>query len=418
MNKYQIRSLHVIRKFVPDFLSVNAETMWQVVLGSMQNGHRPEIVCTAAGSEIKQESAEGIEVNRFRYKYPHWKLSESGKNILDKFGGDPLSPELIKYVKQKKDIDLWHFHFEGRIPARLRRLALKRHIPYLVSLYCEREIPANDEAEMIEKVRKQIIDYGKVKDLISGKNKLLSDAAGIICYDLSDYNRLKQQYPQKPLLLLNSGYIFDQYQAAHLTDFRKKYHIPSTSELILCDAPFMPESNQIRLIELAHHLNASSQPVHILLICKLISPAYLPVLRRKIAALKIEDQVTIITDLDRHDADLVKAYETADYFILPALRFVQQRPILKAWTSRLPIIAHKFDGIEQLIQQHKNGLLYEEDTLEALLAELKFLRNNSEFRVRLIRNSCEAVKEDFSWEKINEQIAEFYEQLLRKKPEK
>jgi glycosyltransferase involved in cell wall biosynthesis len=223
---------------------------------------------------------------------------------------------------------------------------------------------------------------------------------------------LRQTFPSKPIIKSYLGIDLEEQKLIGKRDFRKKYNIPINAEVILYEADFCHDCGQLKLIDLAEKLNSQFLNTHILLIGKVKSDTYLQEMKEKLAALQLNKVVTIIKDLPSDSEELVAAYQTADYCVIPAVSFLPYKTIFKAWANRLPVICPRREDVEELFQQKNYGLLYEEDDTDKLIESLSYLRGNSGYRVRLIQNSYDYLKKNFSWQSIGQDIVSLYQNLI------
>ncbi len=112
----------------------------------------------------------------------------------------------------------------------------------------------------------------------------------------------------------------------------------------------------------------------------------LATLQHLAAELKINDQVSFLTDVS--DEDIANYYQAADIFILPTLNLgadIEGYGIvyLDAAHFHLPIIAGRDTSAEEILQHEVSGLLVDSTSLEAISANLKYLLDHPEVRQQL-----------------------------------
>jgi glycosyltransferase involved in cell wall biosynthesis len=128
----------------------------------LRMGHRTEILCTLATANVKSDNLEGVPVRRVPYFYPFFGLSEEAKRLLDRKGGSPFSFSLHRALMQYPDLDLIHLHTGTRLGAIGRYVAVKRRIPYVVSLHgAVFDVPP-EEAATWTAPSKGVIEWGKI----------------------------------------------------------------------------------------------------------------------------------------------------------------------------------------------------------------------------------------------------------------
>lgn len=109
-------------------------------------------------------------------------------------------------------------------------------------------------------------------------------------------------------------------------------------------------------------------------------------LQRLAAELKINDQVSFLTDVS--DEDIANYYQAADVFMLPTLNLgadIEGYGIvyLDAAYFHLPIIAGQHTSAEEILQHEVSGLLVDSTSLEAITSNLQYLLDHPEVRQQL-----------------------------------
>jgi len=110
--------------------------------------------------------------------------------------------------------------------------------------------------------------------------------------------------------------------------------------------------------------------------------------------------------------EIEKYYQASDIFILPSRREGLPNALLEAMSSGLACIATRLTGItDYVIEDNKDGLLFEKNNMEELAAKLKKLLNNEKFINELGHNAREKIKKEFSIEKIAGEYLHLYKCL-------
>ena len=92
---------HIVRRFTFNEWGGTESVVWNIALQQQAQGLQPEIICTAALDKVGEEVINGITIKRFPYFYPYFPMPEKDKLALDKKGGNPLTPELLRYLRNK-----------------------------------------------------------------------------------------------------------------------------------------------------------------------------------------------------------------------------------------------------------------------------------------------------------------------------
>lgn len=142
------------------------------------------------------------------------------------------------------------------------------------------------------------------------------------------------------------------------------------------------------------------------------------ILENLIKKLNLKDNVKTLGKLSPED--LVYHYKTCEIFILPStvneigntetLGVV----LIEALTYKKPVIASRVGGIVDIVKDNKTGLLVEQKQPEELAKAIKKLLLNREYAKKLGEDGYIYVKENFSWERIVNDLRDSYRKLLIK----
>lgn len=102
--------------------------------------------------------------------------------------------------------------------------------------------------------------------------------------------------------------------------------------------------------------------------------------------------------------------KNSDIFFLPSYTEAMPMSVLDAMGYGLPIVSTNVGGIPRLVEENKNGNLYDPGDKEGMAAALTALLTKREMRVLYGRNSRKIVEEKYSLEKHIEKIENVYEQ--------
>lgn len=108
------------------------------------------------------------------------------------------------------------------------------------------------------------------------------------------------------------------------------------------------------------------------------------------------------------NAEMPEIYRAADAAILPSLMEATSIAGLEAMSCGLPVIATRVGGLPVIISNGVNGLLVEPESSEALAAAIKALLTDRILTERMGAKSRKRAIEEFSWDKIAQQITDDY----------
>ncbi|MEO0089963.1 MAG: glycosyltransferase family 4 protein [candidate division WOR-3 bacterium] len=120
------------------------------------------------------------------------------------------------------------------------------------------------------------------------------------------------------------------------------------------------------------------------------------------------------------DRELAYYYKNCDLFVLPAI--IDERGdteglgvvLLEAMVYKKPVIASAVGGILDIVKDYENGILVPEKEPQILKEKILEILRNEELAQKLGENGYRFVKENFSWERIINDLKDLYKETLKK----
>jgi glycosyltransferase involved in cell wall biosynthesis len=125
------------------------------------------------------------------------------------------------------------------------------------------------------------------------------------------------------------------------------------------------------------------------------------------------DRVWFLGSITREKLSLL--YRRSDIFIIPSIFENAPYTLLEAMSAKLPVVGADTDGINEIIQHKKTGLLFSLDSTEELCTCIKELFTNRELRERLADNAYNHVKVYYNPNDIAKKTVEFYQAVIKNK---
>jgi glycosyltransferase involved in cell wall biosynthesis len=119
---------------------------------------------------------------------------------------------------------------------------------------------------------------------------------------------------------------------------------------------------------------------------------------------------TVFTGLLQGD-DLAAAYASADAFLFPSTTDTLGLAMIEALASGLPIVAARSGSTQEVVSEGENGLFYEANSQEALVATVRRLFSDDALREALARGA-RAAAEERDWGASTRVLRSYYEQAL------
>jgi glycosyltransferase involved in cell wall biosynthesis len=448
---------HIPRRFVAEEWGGSETFIAETSFRLKQKGYEPHILTTLALSNQRQDSYRDIPIRRYPYFYPYIGLKKGARDVLDKKAGNLFSFALMRALRRAEGgrPDLIHLHTGKRFGAIARHYAVRKGIPYVISLHGGQLAVPQEEQETWTEPTKGALEWGKLLGWWVGSRRVLEDAAAIICVGKDEYEEMKKAFPRKDVVYLPNGVDvarfargnpvgsdlegsrtdidgsrtdLDRSQAdidASRTDlegrrqvsdsrtrFRKAYAIPEDRFVYLVTARFDVQKNQLGLVQQLGNIISRIPDAHLLLVGAVTSPRYLDAVRQAAADARIADRITIIPGIPYTDRSLVDAYHAADSFILPSLHEPFGMVVLEAWAAGLSAAVSRRGGLPSIVTHNETGLLFDPeapyDHSDSIASALIELRSDAEKRKRLAGAGRKTAAETYSWDAVTDQLIEIY----------
>ncbi|MBE6356320.1 MAG: glycosyltransferase family 4 protein [Lentisphaerae bacterium] len=392
---------HIVRRFTFNEWGGTESVVWNIALQQKAQGLQPEIICTAALDKVGEEVLNGITIKRFPYFYPYFPMPEKDRSALDKKGGNPLTPVLMRYLKEG-NFDIFHLHAGGRIANYAIKLGKALHTPCIMSLHggvCA--IPA-EEMKLMLKPLKHKFSYGGIIDRLCGvRHAPESRADMLLALSREEVGKLQARYPDIPVQLFPNGILHRELPDAG--DFRKKYNIPSDKKVILCISRIDYQKNQKLLLELL----PPHKDTHLLLIGPVTASWYYDEILATAESLGVKERLTVIPGLKPDSVELLQALKTAYCFVLPSRHEPFGIAALEALDAKVPLIAAAVGGLKDFLIDAKNALLFEDNNAQSLLEAYN--------RIEPLRDALisggEITALEYNWRSIAEKLTAVYREL-------
>ncbi|MCP3967891.1 MAG: glycosyltransferase family 4 protein [Lentisphaerae bacterium] len=403
---------NILRRFTFEEWGGTETVVWNTSRCLINKNCIADILCTKALAVTEEERLHGLTIKRFPYFYPYFPMNSSRKLQLDKKGGNPYCLKMLEFLRDS-DYDILHCHTMERLADCVKLAAEIRKVPYVISFHggCL-DVPQSELEEMLKPLNRTL-NYGKIFDWLLGYNrKFIEKANGIICVGYNEYELVKQKYPDKIVEYIPNGVDYEYFAKAPSFDFRYHHSIPGDAEVILCVSRIDYQKNQKLLLEFMNEIKNGDGKEHLVMIGPVTAMHYYKEMQRMIECFGLRDRVTIVEGLKPDSEDLLAAYKTADVFMLPSLHEPFGIVILEAWASGVPVIASQVSGLERLISNRENGLLFNPDRFEDVVNAYRELKSNSTLRKKLTDNALKEVKKYYTWERITDKLLNFYQKVM------
>jgi glycosyltransferase involved in cell wall biosynthesis len=405
--------VHVPRRFTRSRWGGTETVILETCARLNAMGHQSRIVCPNALASENHEVIRGVRVDRAPYFYPYFGLSRDAKKLLDLKGGNLFSFSLMRTLMRVPDLDLIHLHTAKRTGGIGRFVAMKRNIPYVISLHGGvYDVPADEAATWTEPT-KGAWEWGKILGWWVGSRRVLEDAACILCVGEEERIQTQKRFPQKRVIHLPNGVDPVRFANGDGDAFRKRHRIPADAYVALNVGRIDPQKNQLWFVTLLPDLMKVIPNIHVLIIGPVTNEYYYRKLLASVRDLGLEHRATVVPGLDAEGNELADAYHSADVFVLPSIHEPFGIVILEAWASGLPVVASRIGGIPSFAEHGRDALLFEPNHADALIAALRSIAESEDFSNKLATAGRAKARDQYSWDAITARLARLYEEVIR-----
>lgn len=112
-------------------------------------------------------------------------------------------------------------------------------------------------------------------------------------------------------------------------------------------------------------------------------------------------------------------YDSADLLVLPSIHLEESfgAVILEAWTQKKPVVVSDLPGPSDIVQTAKGGLVFKRNDPDDLANAIRSVLMNKEIARTMGLNGYRFAQ-NYSYEKIGEQLVSIYQEVLRKRTTK
>ena len=425
-----MRIAHVLRRLSFDDWGGTEQVVWNLAKAQRAAGHEVRLFATTALCGKMRETADGIDILRFKPIYPWWPMPKSLVAELDRKGGNPFVPGLGKALREWRP-DVIHCHAMARIAELCLRVG--ERIPRakrvaegdalagvgtgngewgtgngertrcVISLHGGGANVPGVEAKSLKAPTRRRIPWGKMLDYVLGwTRRIPEDFDGIVCVGEDEYDRYKAIHPH--VMFLPNGVDTSLFPTPS-----SKLQAPSSKISLLCVARIDRQKNQMALVEaLARH-----QGTTLRLVGPATQPDYLEELKTKAAELGVSDRVAFVGALRPGSQELITEYENADVFILASRHEPFGIVALEAWAAGLPVVASDIGGLGRLCARHPDAAITFDSAsaadLDRALDELS--RRIASGDVRAMSEAGRKAAAEYDWNRLSTRLVDFYSKI-------
>jgi glycosyltransferase involved in cell wall biosynthesis len=411
-----VNIVHVPRRFVQSHWGGTETVIVETCKRLVRMGHETRIICPNALATRDREVLDGVDVLRVPYFYPYLGLKDEARQLMDRKGGNLFSFALMEALKNEPRLDLIHLHTAKRTGGIGRYVALKRGIPYVVSLHGGMfDVPTAEAATWTEPTQ-GALEWGKLLGWWVGSRRVMDDAAAIICVGEEEKIQTQHRYPAKKVVHLPNGVDPDRFAAGDGKGFRHAHGIPEDRFVLLTVGRIDPQKNQLLVLKLMPRLAEIHDRIHYLIIGPVTNEDYGAELDAYIQHHDLHQRVTVIRGLPADGQALTDAYHAADAFVLPSIHEPFGIVILEAWAAGLPVLASRVGGIPSFVVSGQDGYLFTSNDKRSLIDAFHVLVHHPEEARAWAESGKRKARNEYGWDTIVGRLVALYEEAIRENP--
>lgn len=185
--------------------------------------------------------------------------------------------------------------------------------------------------------------------------------------------------PQKVVTVMNGIDLSELKPGLPADEVRRRYKIPPDHFVILCVGRLeYPKGQDVLLRAIASILKSGdfSEKISILLVGSPHPPSFQKKLQVLSEELKIEKNITWIG----YEPNVPNILQIADLYIQPSRRDALPRALMEAMGMGVCSIGSNVDGIPEIIEHEKTGLIFENENAEDLARQIRKVLAHPEMR--------------------------------------
>ena len=407
----KFNAIHIPRRFSKSHWGGTENVLLSQANGLKKYNIHPKIITSNILSNIKSEKIDNVDVERFNSFYPYFNLKKEQKKQLDLVGGNLFSWGILFNLLFKKDIDIIHLHTAKRMGSIARFICKIKKISYIVSVHGGVYDISLDEKNNRLKPTQNSFEWGKVLGFLFGSRKVYDDADAIITLNENEYKNMTKIYANKKVFFLPNSINVEQFNITKDENFREEYNIKHDAFVFLISARIDKQKNQLLALETFEILQKRYENLHLLMVGNITSSEYYEEIVSFIFTHKLEEKVTIKTELKPNSNELFNCYSNSDALVLPSIHEPFGIVGLEAWASKIPLIVSDVAGICNIIKDGENALVFKSGSENDLLLQMNRLYLDKNLYTSLVENANKSVRK-YDNSIINEQIYSIYKRLI------
>lgn len=307
-----------------------------------------------------------------------------------------IAVKMAKLIKSQK-ISLIHSHtpFAGSI---LTCIAGKMAgIPVINHAHVRDSLSHNPVVRTYQRLMNWWISRTCCDAIISVSEEVKKEAIAELC----DNNKFHVVYNGTPLNTLEN---------IQVDSVRKELNIPDKVSVVVHVGRLCETKGQHLLIHAASHLCKQGSEIIYLIIGEDLAQngTYRQYLKDMTKEFKVDDCVWFLGQR----SDIPQLLAVADLLVLPSSAEGFPLVILEAMAAGKPVVATNVGGVSEIVRHQETGLLIPAEDISSLAEAIFEMVQNPESAREMGRKGLKVVTENFSVEKMRNEIFDIYDRIL------
>jgi len=249
----------------------------------------------------------------------------------------------------------------------------------------------------------------KVKNRISQLSNKITGvlSSKIISVSDSEQQRLIKNDGVDPskIITIHNGINYEKYHVAPYSDIKAQLGIPMSSQVVGIVAAIIEIKNHELFLRAACEVLKQNRKVKFLVVGDGDRRAGIEKLASE---LKIDDDV-IFTGFRNDVADIISIIDVG---VLTSHSEGIPVTLLEYMSSSKPVVCTDVGGVPELVMDNVNGFLVPPNDYQTLAKKINLLLTDNELAGKMGTRAYERVKENFSEQKMMEEIENLYDEIL------
>jgi glycosyltransferase involved in cell wall biosynthesis len=382
-----MRVAHILRKYVPAEWGGTETAIQGLTAGLSAHGVTSLVYHPAASDPPASDplAAGGCEMHPFHAHLPIIGLSPAERREMVAVGGNLLSFDLPWLLAREPDLAVIHSHVLGRLGGIACTVARRRNLPFVVTLHGGVfALPDAVKQKFEKQSQLASLEWGQVFGWWWRARHVLNEADALVTCNAREAELLRERYPNQQVVVQPHGVNTQLYRTDHRAAARAAYPALAGRDILLYVGRVDPVKNQMWLVkEMPAVLERHPRAVLVLAGAS-TNADYTVELHREIRQLGLEGKVVLTGGLPPGDPRLTGLMQLARVAFLSSVSEAFGLVILEAWAAGLPMLASRTPGAAGLIQDDRNGCLFDLDQPAGFHAALDRMLDDPAFREGLI----------------------------------